>query len=57
MIKKIGDFTKLPSAFHIKTLPTLVVVLGVLLVAVAVFGSFGIYIENNAFIYIVSAYS
>ena len=54
MIKKIGDFTQFPNAFYIKTLPTLVIVLGFFVVAIAIFGSFGVYVESKPFIYIVS---
>ncbi|KAM7342811.1 tetraspanin-12-like isoform 2-T2 [Cochliomyia hominivorax] len=50
MIKKIGDFTKYPNASDIKTLPTLVIILGFFIVAVAILGSFGIYVENTIFL-------
>ncbi|XP_023291918.2 23 kDa integral membrane protein-like [Lucilia cuprina] len=50
MIKKIGDFTKFQNAADIKTLPTLVIILGVFIVAVAILGSFGVYIENTTFL-------
>lgn len=53
MIKKIGDFTKYPNAADIKSLPTLVIILGFFIVAVAILGSFGIYVENTIFLTIV----